>query len=396
MNLSYGKDDEAFRDEVKDFLARELTAEMKAATERRTSGDPDRDTSLAWLRALNRQGWAAPRWPVEYGGTGWTTTQTYIFERESALAGAPLLSPFGIRMCGPAIMKFGTPAQKDFYLPRILDGTDWWCQGYSEPNSGSDLASLQMRAKSENDRYILNGSKVWTTHAQYADRMFCLVRTAQSQKPQTGITFLLVDMRQKGVQVEPIIKLSGEHILNAVIFDDVTVPKTDRLGSENEGWTVAKYLLEFERGGSARAPALRYALDKLRRFATDARDADGASLFQDRIFRQRFNALEAELDAVEMTEFRIMAMVGRGEGIGPRASLMKTTSTELTQRISELAIEAAAFCITAAGEYKDGSVAVTNGRRFMATYLNERAASIYGGTNEIQRNIMAKMILGLS
>jgi alkylation response protein AidB-like acyl-CoA dehydrogenase len=280
MHLSLSAPDVAFRDEVRAFLADALTPELKAAAGLTTSVFTDPEFSLPWQRKLHPKGWVAPGWPKEYGGPGWNEMQRYIFASECARAGTPGLSPMGLRMVGPCIMKYGTPAQKAFFLPRILTGEDYWCQGYSEPGAGSDLASLSTRADSDGDDYVLNGSKIWTTHAHFANRMFCLVRTRFEGKPQAGITFLLLEMDTPGLSVRPIITLAGEHEVNQVFFDNVRAPKSGRLGAENDGWTVAKYLLEFERGGAS-APGLKVSLARVRAMASTEPTGQGEALIAD-------------------------------------------------------------------------------------------------------------------
>ncbi|PKQ09522.1 MAG: acyl-CoA dehydrogenase, partial [Alphaproteobacteria bacterium HGW-Alphaproteobacteria-12] len=280
MNLDLTPADADFREDVCAFLDENLTPDLREAGRLTTSAFTDKAWNLAWHKILYKKGWAAPGWPKDYGGTGWSDMQKYIWASECARYGTPHLSPMGLRMCGPMLMKFGTEAQKNFYLPRILSGEDYWCQGYSEPGSGSDLASLQLKAVSDGEDYVLNGTKIWTTHAHFANRMFCLVRTDGSGKPQQGITFLLLDMDTPGIKVEPIITLAGDHEVNQVFFDDVRVPKTNRVGEENDGWTVAKYLLEFERGG-AFAAALGVGVEKIREVAAGERGGDGKRLIDD-------------------------------------------------------------------------------------------------------------------
>ena len=319
--------------------------------------------------------------------------QRYIFAAECARAGAPPLAPMGLKMAGPVIMGHGTAEQKAHYLPRILSGEDYWCQGYSEPGSGSDLASLQMRAESDGDDYVLSGSKLWTTHAQFANRMFCLVRTATEGKPQYGITFLLLDMATPGIEVKPVITLAGEHEVNQVFFDGVRVPKANRIGAENQGWTVAKYLLEFERGGGS-APGLRVAIARAQRLAV-------AEAPEDVHLRRRLAEAEIAIEAIDMSERRVLSALASGKNPGPASSMLKINGTEAIQRIDELAIEAA-------GAYANvdqpqarapGSniepVGPDHSLTPMARYLNDRAASIYGGSNEIQRDIIARLVLGL-
>jgi acyl-CoA dehydrogenase len=400
MDLNLTRDDAAFRDEVRAFLDEKLTPELKNAGSLTTSVFTDKPWNLKWQKILHEKGWAAPSWPVEYGGTGWSEMQKYIFASECSRAGTPGLSPMGLRMCAPVLMKYGTPEQKSFFLPRILAGDDYWCQGYSEPGSGSDLASLQLRAVSDGDDYVLNGSKIWTTHAHFANRMFCLVRTNSDGKPQQGITFLLLEMDMPGIKVEPIITLAGEHEVNQVFFDDVRVPKANRVGPENDGWTVAKYLLEFERGG-AYAAGLAVGLEKIKAIAGTERDGSGVRLIDDAAFRRKVAEAEIAVKAVEITEHRVMAALAGGKNPGPASSMLKTRGSEMTQAIDELAVEAVAYYGGADQRpaREPGSNVEPVGPRHALTamprYLNDRAATIYGGSNEIQRGIMAKLVLGL-
>jgi alkylation response protein AidB-like acyl-CoA dehydrogenase len=400
MHLNWSQQDLAFQAEVRALLAEALTPDLREAARLTTSVFTDPHLNQAWHRALHAKGWVAPAWPVEYGGCGWSEMQRYIFTSECARAGAPSLAPMGLRMCGPMLMRFGTPEQKAFYLPRILSGEDYWCQGYSEPGSGSDLASLQLRATSDGDHYVLSGSKIWTTHAQFANRMFCLVRTGWEGRPQAGITFLLLDMDTPGLNVRPIITLAGDHEVNQVFFEDVRVPKANRVGEENAGWGVAKYLLEFERGGSS-ATGLKVSLARLRALATSEPADGGGALIGDTAFRRRLAEAEIELDAIEMTEQRVMSALSSGQAPGPASSLLKTRGTEAMQMLDELAIEAAgryAAVDQRAAREPGGNVAAVGGPGHltaMPRYLNNRAATIYGGSNEIQRNIMASLVLGL-
>jgi alkylation response protein AidB-like acyl-CoA dehydrogenase len=323
-----------------------------------------------------------------------------IFTAECARAGAPGLSPMGLRMVGPCLMGHGSEEQKAFFLPRILAGEDYWCQGYSEPGAGSDLASLQLRADSDGDDYILNGSKIWTTHAHYANRMFCLVRTKFDGKPQQGITFLLLEMTAPGITVAPIITLAGDHEVNQVFFDNVRVPRSGRVGEENRGWTVAKYLLEFERGGGS-APGLKVSLGRVRAMAGAERDDGAARLLDDPDFRARLAGVEVLVEAIEMTEHRVLAALAEGRNPGPASSMLKTQGTEAMQAIDELAIDAAAHYarVDQPQARRPGAnipaVGPDHSLIAMPRYLNNRAASIYGGSNQIQRDIMARLILGL-
>jgi alkylation response protein AidB-like acyl-CoA dehydrogenase len=401
VNLDFHPEEEAFRDEVRAFLDSELTADLRAYAARMTSVYSDKETALAWQAILVRQGWAAPSWPVEHGGCDWSVAQRYIFDVEMARSGAPPLSPMGIAMCGPALIGYGSEAQKAHYLPRILSGEDYWCQGYSEPHAGSDLAQLTMSARADGDDFICNGSKIWTTHAHEANMMFCLVRTDTSGKPQHGITFLLIDMTAPGVRVDPITMISGEHIQNAVFFDDVRVPKANVVGKVDDGWTVAKYLLEFERGGSSYGPRLLARLRALRRTASEAgMGADMAA---------RLSRAEADASALEAAELMMMSELAGGGSPGLKASMMKIRGTELSQHITELALEvsgahAAPFQphhtrpggpVVNAPSNSAALVGPESAVTVAAKYFNDRAGSIYAGSNEIQRNILAKAQLGL-
>jgi acyl-CoA dehydrogenase len=400
MNLELTGDEKAFQTDVRTFLETHLPADLREAGRRTSSVFTDKQYNIPWHKILYAKGWVAPAWPVEYGGTGWTDMQRYIFSSECARAGTPSLSPMGLKMVGPCIMKYGTDEQKAFYLPRILAGEDYWCQGYSEPGSGSDLASLQLRAVSDGDDYVLNGTKIWTTHAHFANRMFCLVRTSTEGKPQTGITFLLLDMNTPGLKVEPIITMAGEHEVNQVFFDDVRVPKANRLGAENQGWTVAKYLLEFERGGGAGA-GLKVSLERIRQMASAERSDTGERLIDDPSFSNRIMQAEIAVAAIEMTEHRVMSALSTGKNPGPESSMLKAQGTEAMQRIDELAIEAIGVYqgVYQPDARQPGSNVVpigpSHGLISMARYLNNRASTIYGGSSEIQRDIMAKLVLGL-
>lgn len=399
MDISFSAEHERFRDEVRVFLDGALDDELREAQRFCPGIFLDYEHNIRWHRILHAKGWVAPAWPREYGGTGWDLTRRYIWSTETTLAGAPSLAPMGLGMCGPMLIGYGTEAQKAYYLPRILSGEDYWCQGYSEPGSGSDLASLKLRADGDGDHYVLNGTKIWTTHAHYANRMFCLVRTDDGGRPQQGITFLLLDMDTPGISVEPIVFASGTHEVNQVFFDDVRVPKANRVGEENDGWTVAKYLLEFERGGGGSA-AYRTALTRVRKLAGQVL-ADGASLAEDPDFKRALDETDVKLQAIQYTEFRIMAALSRGQNPGPESSIMKNLGADIGQRLTELTVEAM-------GQYiaphqpearQVGSnvpvVGPADGATAMPRYFNLRASSIAGGTNEVQKNIVAKLVLGL-
>jgi len=410
MGIRWNEAELAFRDEVRGFLDAELTPEMRRDVRRMTSVYAPHELSMAWQAILHARGWAAPAWPVEYGGCGWTAAQRYIFASEFAAAEAPPLSPMGIGMCGPVLIGHGTPEQKAHYLPRMLSGEHVWCQGYSEPGSGSDLASLQMSAVDDGDHLVCTGHKLWTTHANVANWIFCLVRTSQEAIRQQGITFLLIDMATPGVEVRPIIMLSGEHIQNDVFFTDVRVPKANVVGRIGEGWTVAKYLMEFERGGGVSTPGLKARLGRIRTMAANEADGDGGRLSDTSGFMARLNALAIEIEALEAVELQILASLSQGDAPGAKSSMMKTVGTELSQRLTELAIEAAGAYGAAFQPHAtqpggpvpgyrppadQGYVGPDHSLTVAAKDLTDRAASIYAGTNEIQRNIMAKAVLGL-
>lgn len=394
MDLELSAADLAFRDEVRAFLDARLTPELREAGRRMTSVFCDKTHSLAWQKILHEKGWAAPTWPVEHGGPGWSEIQRHVFFAECARAGAPNLAPMGLRMVAPAIMAFGSPEQKARYLPRILSGQDYWCQGYSEPGAGSDLASLQMRAVADGDDYVLNGSKIWTTHAHWATHMFCLVRTSTQGKPQAGITFLLIEMDRPGIRVDPIVTLAGEHEVNQVFFDDVRTPKADRLGAENQGGTVAKHLLEFERGGGY-AAGLHAGLERLRVMAR------AEAVIDDPHHRRRLAEAEIGALAIDITERRALSALAAGGKPGPASSILKTQGSEQLQRLDELAVDTlAAYAAPHQPKAREAGsneppVGPAHGLTAMARYLNNRAASIYGGSNEIQRDIIAKLVLGL-
>ena len=397
MNVSFSTEHLEFRDEVRAFLDEALTDELREAQRNCPGIFLDYEHNIRWHRILHAKGWIAPAWPQEYGGTGWDLTQRYIWTREATLAGAPSVAPMGLGMCGPMLIGFGTEEQKRYYLPRILSGEDYWCQGYSEPGSGSDLASLKLSARADGDHYVLNGSKIWTTHAHVANRMFCLVRTDDSGKPQEGITFLLLDMDTPGITVEPIVFASGTHEVNQVFFDDVRVPVANRVGAEDQGWTVAKYLLEFERGGGGTA-AQQSALTRVRRLAGKVPTSTG-TLLDDVDFRRQLTACAIELEAVQQTELRIMAALSKGQNPGPESSIMKNLGANLGQRITELALEAMGAYASPYQPWQAGGNALPlgpeGGANAFLRYFNLRASSIAGGTNEVQKNIVAKLVLGL-
>ncbi|MDB5451361.1 MAG: acyl-CoA dehydrogenase [Phenylobacterium sp.] len=407
MDLDFSAEDLAFRDEVRAFIAKAYDDDMRAHMAQSKNGHIDKAGQVRWLKRLHEKGWIAPDWPAEYGGTGWSPAQKYIYDMEMALAGAPAASNMGLRMCAPVIMAFGTDAQKQQHLPKILSTDVWWCQGYSEPGAGSDLASLAMKADRDGDDYVLNGSKTWTTYGQWADWMFCLVRTSQEKVRQMGISFLLLDMRTPGVTIQPIRTLDGppegDQEINQVFFDNVRVPVGNRIGEEGQGWTYAKYLLQFERG-NAYAPGLSNMLAKVKKIAGVERSDAGARMLDDPDFRKKLVELQIKVEALNATELRVFAGRAAGEAMGATSSMLKLEGSQAQQAITELALEAAGVY---AQPFVQDTFAMVEGRTnaeragpdYAATvapmYFNYRKTSIYAGSNEIQHNIMAKMVLGL-
>lgn len=395
MDLNFTEQERQFQHDVRQFLAEHLTPDIVEDTARNSSVFVEKDLALRWQAILVEKGWAVPQWPVAHGGTDWTPAQKYIFSRECYLAGAPMLIPLGLLMLAPVIMAFGSEEQKAEYLPKILSGEHYWCQGYSEPGAGSDLASLKLKAEADGDDYIVNGSKLWTTHAHLADHIFCLVRTSNSERPQQGISFLLVDMDSPGVTVEPILTMAGDHEVNQVFFDDVRVPQKNRIGEENKGWSYAKYLLEFERGGGFSAPRIQHELDRLRNMVEEAiktvDNFDESGEIERRIAR-----IDIDLKALEITELRILSAVSGGGNPGPESSILKLNTVRLEQAINELAVDVMGYRgltmnpVAGGSPYREDFTASVVPR-----YLNNRAASIFGGSQEVQRNIIAKMVLGL-
>ena len=396
MDLNYSPQDEAFRTEVREWIAAHLPADLqhKVLNHLRLS----KEEFVRWHKILAKQGWVAPGWPREWGGTGWNATQRHIFEEECGAAGTPMIMAFGIAMVAPVIMKFGNEAQKNYYLPRIYDCTDWWCQGYSEPGSGSDLASLKTRAVRDGDHYVVNGQKTWTTLAQHADMMFCLVRTADGERRQEGISFLLIDMKTPGITVRPIIMFDEDHEVNEVFLDDVRVPLQNLIGEENKGWTYAKYLLGHERTGIAAVGRSKRELEALKRLA-QRQYKNGRPLLEDPLFGAKVASLEIELMALEVTVLRVVSSEGAQRGPGPEASLLKVKGTEIQQMLTELMLEALGpYAMPFQRDYLEGKsehALDDDAAPIAAYYLNYRKTSIYGGSNEIQKNIMSQMILGL-
>ena len=372
MDLNYSPEELAFRDEVRAWLGKNLPAELK------DKGHYAKEELLRWHGILAKKGWVAPAWPKEWGGTGWNLVQRYIFEEELGYAGGPPLIPFGLAMCAPVLLRFGTEAQKKRFLPRIYNGEDFWCQGYSEPGSGSDLASLKTKAVRNGDQYVVNGQKIWTTLAHYADWIFCLVRTDPTvEKRQEGISFLLIDMKTPGITIRPLILMDGAHEVNEVFFDDVKVPAENLVHEQGKGWTVAKYLLGYERMNTGRIGESKRQLARLKEFSKEKQ--------KEVRFRDRLSRLEIELTALEITNLRFLDRMRRtGQPPGADVSMLKIKGTEIQQGLTELAME----CTDPlAGDEKSLALA--------KRYLSMRKTTIYAGSNEIQRNIIAKMTLGL-
>ena len=400
MNLDFSPEENAFREEVRAFIAESYPAELRKAQ------DEDRpltkDEYLSWHKILAKKGWVAPSWPKELGGTGWTPTQKYIWSEELARADALPVLPFGVAMLAPVVYTFGTDEQKQRFLPGIYNGDVWWCQGYSEPGAGSDLASLKTKAEritadDGKEYYIVNGQKTWTTLGQYADWGFFLVRTDPTSKPQAGISFLLIDMKSPGIEVRPIITLEGGHEVNDVFLDNVKVPVENRIFHENQGWTCAKALLAHERSGIAGVARSKRNLEKLREIAATERSDAGGKLIGDAFFRRKVAEVEIDLTALEFTELRTLAGESSGKGPGTESSILKIKGTEIQQRIQELVLEAV-------GHYgapflrdmgHNAGIGPDYARGVAGEVFNGRKTSIFGGSNEIQRNIIAKMVLGL-
>ena len=400
MHVTFSDDELAFRDEVRAFFREEMPAGLM--DKQQQSIPLEREDHVQFQKALFRKGWAAVNWPVEYGGTGWNIVQKHIFDVEMANANVPNIIPFGLGMVGPVIYTFGNEAQKKRFLPDILESNVWWCQGYSEPGAGSDLAALKTKAIRQGDRYIVNGTKTWTTLGQYADWIFCLVRTnSDVVRRQEGISFLLVDMKTPGITVTPIITIEGDHEINEIHFDNVAVPAENLVGEEGKGWTYGKVLLQHERTGNAGVARTNYRLTQLR--AQAARSVHGAApLLDDHNFMRKLAAVEVELKALEFTELRTLAAVASGKAPGPESSILKLKGTELQQAADALYVEAAAYysmpyvpeqyALDFPDEDRVGEDAETLSS---LRYFNFRKASIYAGSNEIQKNIIAKHVLGL-
>ena len=391
MDLNYSVEELAFRDEVRGWLQENMPNDLR---EKVTNyQEMSRDDLLRWHRILAQKGWIAPEWPIEWGGKDWTVVQRYIFEEECAFAGCPPLIPFGLKMCGPVLHRFGTPEQQQRFLPGIYNGDVFWCQGYSEPESGSDLASLKTSAVRQGDYYIVNGQKIWTTWGHHADWIFCLVRTDQGAKKQEGISFLLFDMRTPGITVRPLILMDGAHEVNEVFFDDVKVPAENLVHRENDGWTVAKYLLGHERMGTGGIGGSKRELAKLKVLATKEM-RNGKPLLEDPRFRDRVSRVEVELMALEITNLRFLDQLRGGRAPGAEVSLLKIKGTEIQQALTELLVEVMGP-LTQPFRAIEAMDFDTSTATLLPRYFNYRKTTIYAGSNEIQRNIIAKATLGL-
>jgi pimeloyl-CoA dehydrogenase large subunit len=399
MDLRFTPEENAFRTEVRAFMKEKLPPALRSKmVEGRRF---DKEDLIAWQRILNAKGWAVPHWPKEWGGTGWSTVQMYLFRDEMQQAPAPEPLPFGTNMLGPVLIAFGNEAQKQRFLPRIANLDDWWCQGFSEPGSGSDLASLKTSAKRANGHYIVNGQKTWTTLAQFADWIFCLVRTDPAAKKQEGISFLLIDMKTPGITVRPIQTIDGGHEVNEVFFDDVKVPAENLVGQENKGWDYAKFLLGNERTGIARVGISKARIRRLKELAA-LEQANGKPLIADERFRAKIAAVEVELKALEMTELRVVAARTRSNKPDPASSILKIKGSEIQQTITELLLEVVGpYALPdqvphdESDRWNEPPIGPDWGGPLAPQYFNYRKTSIYGGSNEIQKNIITKAILGL-
>ncbi|MBA59321.1 MAG: acyl-CoA dehydrogenase [Gammaproteobacteria bacterium] len=391
MELKLTEEELAFRDQVRQLLNEELTPQIIAGNKKSTTALGNNEAAMAWQEVLNKRGWAGVAWPKEFGGTGWSSNQRYIFNSECEKAGAPKLIPLGLRMLAPVIFKYGTKEQQDYYLPKMLSAEHYWCQGYSEPGSGSDLASLKTRAERDGDYYVVNGTKIWTTNAHYADHIFCLVRTDQEVKPQAGISFLLIEMNTPGISVEPIITMAGDHEVNQVFFDNVRVPITNIVGPENDGWKVAKYLLEFERGGSSVATRLQVDIAELNLIL---QKVEGEIPL-----KKRAKEIDIKISALSQMETDMQSKIARGEKPGAGSSLMKIMASSLGQEISTLKMEAISNYNLPHNNLlliqNEETIGEKEHETISAGYLNERASTVFGGAKEVQKNIIAKSVLGL-
>ena len=395
MDLSFSPEEDAFRAEVRQFLAEELPEDIARRT--REGRELEKSDMNRWHAILNARGWLAVTWPEEYGGTGWTPVQRHIFEEECARASAPRTLSFGLAMLGPVLIKFGTEAQKAELLPRILDGRDWWCQGYSEPGAGSDLAGLKTRAERDGADYVINGQKTWTTLGQHANRIFCLVRTDPGAKKQEGISFVLADLDTPGIEMRPIRLIEGGHEVNEVFFTDARVPVANRVGEENQGWTIAKYLLTHERTNIAGVGFSVQAFENLRALSRRSR-RNGRRMIDDPLFAARLARIEIDLEAMKITNLRMLSDATKNGQPGPESSMLKVKGTVIRQALNDLSRRALGPAAAPfPSEDLEGNAALVDADQAAnaARYFNNRKISIYGGSNEIQKNILAKTMLGL-
>ena len=397
MDLVLTPEERAFQEDVRSFIEERLPDDVRERTW--TGARMDKEGQVRWEKILNERGWIAPNWPVEHGGTGWTPLQRYLFEEEMEAAFAPPPMPFGVNMVGPVIIEFGTDEQKRRFLPRIRSSDDWWCQGYSEPGAGSDLASLKTRAVRDGDHYVVNGQKTWTTAAQHADWIFCLVRTSQEERRQQGISFLLIDMHSPGITVRPIRTMDGGAEINDTFFEDVRVPVENLIGEEGKGWTYAKFLLGHERTGIAGVSRSKAQIRRIREIA-ESETSHGRPLADDPRFRERLAEIEVDLMALEYTILRIVSAMNAGAAPGPEASILKIKGTEVQQALADVLMQSVGYYAhpehpPAEPGTNEAPVGPGHAAGLAARYFNWRKASIYGGSNEIQRNIIAKMVLGL-
>jgi alkylation response protein AidB-like acyl-CoA dehydrogenase len=403
MDLKYSQEEETFRAQVCAFLDAELPSDIREKS--RLGKRLSKDDFIRWQKILNAKGWGAVMWPKRFGGTGWNIVQQHIFEEERVEAGAPPQIAFAFKMVAPVLMAFGNPQQQDYFLPRILSGEHWWCQGYSEPGAGSDLASLKTSAVRSGDLYVVNGQKTWNTMGQYADWIFCLVRTSTAGRPQEGISFLLIDMKTPGITVRPITLLDGEPEVNEIWFDNVAVPLANRVGEENQGWTYAKFLLNHERANNAGVGTCKRALKKLKQIARE-QVANGRPLIEDPRFRDRIAQVELELMALEITNLRVLSsMVNEKQALGPEVSVLKIKGSEIQQQIAELQMHALGHdALPYLHEALDAnwSVDPLMGEHYRpyapplsGQYFNLRKTTIYAGSSEVQKNIISRHILGL-
>jgi hypothetical protein len=392
MNTQLSEQDIAFREEVRQFLREAYTEDIE-----RDLSNPETNKAaiVRWQKKLFDKGWIAPSWPKEHGGTGWTITQKYIYECERATAGIMDVTPFGLKMVGPVIYTYGTEAQKEKFLPQVLNSDHWWCQGYSEPGAGSDLASLKTRADKDGDHYVVNGAKIWTSYAQHADWIFCLVRTNSEGKKQSGITFLLIDMASEGITVNPIESIDRHHSLNEVEFSNVRVPVENVIGEPDQGWTYAKALLAHERTAIANVADSRRHLDEILD-AARTEIHNGKPLIEDATFQRRVSDIDIDLMALEYTELRALASMSSGQAPGPESSLLKIKGTEIQQAVQQLKMETAGYYQgVLVPEGTDNNSGHAFGDRARKQFMYGRASTIYGGSNEVQKNIIAKAVLGL-